>query len=223
MNKNVLVSLILVLFFSNSFAQKQIEYGFLTGININSARGENFLAKENIGIYYGKSIGGFIKYKFSKQFGIKGQLQYDQNGYKIKNLYFEDVNGNSISGKTSITIRNTYLNIPILGEYSFGEKVKLNINAGPFIGVALGSLIIYDIDAVNANGEQFDKKQKSDSYKNLNFGLSLGAHMSIPLNKKINLITGVKNNVGLSNIFKTTFSNNSIKLNSFSIFTGLSF
>jgi hypothetical protein len=189
---------------------------------MNSASGIDFIPKQNRGTYIGKSLGGFIKYNLSKQFGVKGFLKYDQNGYKIKDITFADINGNIISNKTNLIIRNTYINIPILAEYSFGEKIKINLNGGPFIGILLSSFLITNINAVAANGDQFPNKSKSESYNGLNMGMALGANLYLPVNKKINLLFGFNNNFGVINIFTKSTSSTNVKSNAFSILGGIS-
>jgi Outer membrane protein beta-barrel domain len=209
--------------YGKEIVQKKMEYGFLTGVNLNTARGKNILPKKDLGTYIGKSIGGFFKINLSKKLGIKCMLQYDQNGYKLKNLTFADINGNTISNPTNVIIRNTYMNIPILAEYSIGEKVKVNFNAGPFIGLGLSNFILLGIDGVAANGEQLSKKQKSESFKKFNVGLSVGINAAVPLTKKMDFNFGVKNNFGVTNIFKSIPNDNSINLNAFSVLGGVSF
>ncbi len=196
-------------------AQKSAEYGFLTGVNLNNAKGKNFIPAENLGTYVGKSFGGFYKQNFTEKFGLKVLLQYDQNGYKIKNLVFE-------SG-TGITIRNTYLNIPVLAEYSFGKKIKVALNAGPYVGLQLGSHILYNKNFVDIFGNEQPRKQKSESFKNINIGFSAGANLSAPLTKKMLFHFSVQNHFGVSTIFKETSNNSTARLNAFSILAGVGF
>jgi Outer membrane protein beta-barrel domain len=223
MKKTFLILMSLAFATKESVAQKQMEYGLLTGVNLNTARGQNIFPKKDLGTYAGKSIGGFFKINLSKKFGIKTMLQYDQNGYKLKNISIEDPNGNTISNNGNVTIRNTYLNIPILAEYSVGEKVKVNFNAGPFIGIGLSNFIFYNIDGLSAIGEPFPKKQKSDSYKKFNLGLSLGVNVSVPINNKVDFNFGIKDNIGVTNIFKIIPFDNTLHLNAFSVLGGVSF
>lgn len=217
------LTLILISIFGITFSQKSMEYGFLGGVNVNSTVGENFFNKENLGVYVGKSFGGFFKINLSKQLGLKGMLQYDQNGFAFKGLTFEDVNGAAYPNTSNVILRNTYLNMPILAEYSFGKKLKINLNAGPFVGILLSSNLIFEKAKGYLNGVQIPRKQKSENYQSLNYGIALGANFSMSVTKKVNLQFGVNNNFGLAKIFKSGYLESKGKQNALSVLAGLSF
>ncbi len=221
-------SLILSIFFSsiiytvlaqkNKSADRQInmEYGFLSGVNFNSIRKNNqtIFIKENLRSYTGLSIGGYFKLNINKLFGVKILTQYDQNGYKIGEITFTDATGNNLAPGT-ITNKTTYLNFPIVGEFTFGNKTKYYVNAGPYIGFLLSSNFITKISAT-ATSEASTTKSKSDGFKSTNFGISLGTGALIPISKKVALHVGVKNNFGLTNIIKPIATDDSkFKTNAF--------
>jgi hypothetical protein len=228
-------SLILLIFFCSilytAFAQKNkntnkqanMEYGFLSGVNFNSVRknNQNVFLKENLTNYNGVSIGAYFKLSINKLFGVKVLAQYDQNGYRLGEITFTDASGNDLA-PGNVTIKTTYLNFPVVGEFTFGSKVKYYINAGPYVGFLLSSNVITKI-ASNSNFNGFESKEKSDSYRNTNFGISFGTGTLIPVSKKIQLHIALKNNFGLSNIAKQSiFSNNSdFKTNAFSVLAGI--
>jgi Outer membrane protein beta-barrel domain len=227
-------SLILLIFFCSilytAFAQKNkstnkqanMEYGFLSGVNFNSVRknNQNIFLKENLTNYTGLSIGGYFKININQLFGIKVLAQYDQNGYRLGDITFTDASGNNLA-PGNVTIKTTYLNFPIVAEFTFGNKIKYYVNAGPYVGFLLSSSVISKISST-ASSQASTTKTKSDGYKSTNFGVSFGTGTLIPISKKLQLHVAIKNNVGLSNIIKPISSDNSpLKTNAFSILAGI--
>ena len=215
MKKFILISLVFIVSNKILQAQKSAEYGFLTGVNLNTVKGKNIISAENLGMYVGNSFGGYYKQNFSEKFGLKVLLQYDQNGYKLKNLVFE--NG------TGLAIRNTYLNIPVLAEYSFGKKIKVALNAGPYLGLQLVSNLLYEKNSVDILGNVSPRKQKSESFKDINIGFSAGANLSTALTKQMSFHFGIQNKFGATNIYKTIINGSEARLNAFSILAGVGF
>ncbi len=237
MKKSLILSVLLVSFLCPAFTQsnwsffrsatykeKRTEYGFLSGVNINTIRQHkvNTFLKESVTNYTGVSIGGYFKLNINKQFGLKILAQYDQNGYKLGGLSFENINGTGIA-PGSVTIRTTYLNFPLVGEFTFGNKIKYYVNGGPYVGFLLSSNVITKISSTsNAIGS--GTKSKTDSYKSTNIGVSLGTGALIPISKKLALHFGLKNNFGLMSIIKPIATDDSkINTNAFSVFGGVNF
>jgi hypothetical protein len=230
MKKSLILSIFFCFILCIAFAQKNksanrqtnMEYGFLSGVNFNSIRknNQNVFLKENLTNYTGLSIGGYFKININQLFGIKVLAQYDQNGYRLGEITFTDASGNDLA-PGNVTIKTTYLNFPIVGEITFGHKIKFYVNAGPYIGFLLSSNVITKISSTN-NFSGFVSKEKTDGYKSINIGASLGTGALIPISKKMQLHVGIKNNFGLSNIIKPISSDNSpFKTNAFSILAGI--
>lgn len=201
-------------------AQSKNEYGYLSGVNFSSVqknKANNFL-KETLTNYAGFNIGAYFKYNFTKSFGLKLLAQFDENGYKLTNITLGDANGNIV--QASITINNRYINVPILAEFSQEKKVRYYINTGPFMGVLLRSNIVKRTFAIN-NSEPTKHKEKSDSFKDFNVGISLGAGALVPIGKKIQFQLGIKENIGLYNTVKVIPTDDSpFNTKAFSILIG---
>jgi hypothetical protein len=230
MKKILILSIFFCFILCKAFAQKnkntttlpKMEYGFLSGVNFNTIRKNNvnIFLKETLTHYTGLSIGGYFKININQLFGIKVLAQYDQNGYKLGNITFTDASGNNLA-PGNVTIKPTYLNLPIVGEFTFGNKIKYYVNAGPYVGFLLRSNLIIKISSTSTS-QGSTTKTKSDGYKSTNFGVSFGTGTLIPISKKLQLHVAVKNNVGLSNIIKPISSDNSpFKTNAFSILAGI--
>ncbi len=231
MKKKLLLSIFFCSILCTAFAQKNkstnkqanMEYGFLSGVNFNTIRQNNVntFLNETVTNYAGISVGGYFKVNINQLFGIRVLVQYDQNGYRLGDLTFTDANGINLA-PGNVTIKTNYLNFPIVGEFTFGNKIKYYINAGPYIGLLLRSNVITRIYSMNGSLPSLTK-DKSDAYKSTNFGIAFGTGTLIPISKKIQLHVGIKNNVGLSNIAKQSiFSDNSdFKTNAFSVLAGI--
>jgi Outer membrane protein beta-barrel domain len=236
MKEKTMLSILFVSFYCIVFAQanstyttsgtlkkeSKMHYGFLSGINLNTIRQENLntFLKENVTHYTGLSIGGYLKFHLNKLFAVKVLAQYDQNGYRLGNLSFTDASGTNIA-PGNVTIKTTYLNFPVVGEFTFGNKIKYYINAGPYIGFLLSSNVFTKISSTSSSPAS-NTKSKTDAFKKTNIGVSFGTGALIPISKIMHLHFGIKNNIGLLNIAKPILSDNSdFKTNAFSILAGI--
>jgi Outer membrane protein beta-barrel domain len=218
MKKGISFGLILSFLFYIAHAQKNgMEYGFQTGINLNTAHGNDALKKYS-GTSAGLHIGGHFKINLTHHVRIKAILAYDQNGWVYRSLTFSDAVGNDL-GTGDLLEKLNYLNLPLLAEYSFGHKIKYNIDAGIFAGYLLKYTIVRKIKEPTASTQ----KTSSGYRKSANFGLSAGAEVQIPIAKKITLDLGIRNNLGLSNVYKaqSAADNSVIRINAFSVVTGI--
>jgi hypothetical protein len=214
--------LLFTFFFLISNGQKlPTEYGFHAGVNLNSAYGTG-VDKDHRDILTGLSVGGHIKINLKRQFGLKIILAYDQFGWAYRDLYFADNTGTGLA-KGGAIIKINYLNLPVLAEYSFGKKIRFNIDAGMFFGVLLNNWFITKDDPSSPG--QVTEAKTSSAYRNsTNFGACLGFGTHIPVATKIKLNIDLRNSMGLSNVSKTPASpGTKIKTNTFSILSGVAF
>ncbi len=219
---NVFAQLNLTFTRRGTYKPTKIEYGFLSGVNFNTIRQNNVntFLNETVTNYAGISVGGYFKVNINQLFGIRILVQYDQNGYRLGDLTFTDANGINLA-PGNVTIKTNYLNFPIVGEFTFGNKIKYYVNAGPYVGLLLRSNVITRIYSMDGSLPSLTK-DKSDAYKSTNFGVSFSSGTLIPISKKMQLHIAVKNNLGLSNIVKPISSDNSLfKTNAFSMLAGI--
>jgi hypothetical protein len=223
MRKNVLLNtILLILFFHGKSQINSLEYGFHGGINLNSASG-TAVNQEYKNTLLGFNIGGHFKINTSNRFGIKAILQYDQNGWAYRSLTFEDNTG-TIIGMGDVLFKLNYLNLPILAEYSFGNKITFNTAAGLFLGILLNNQIITKVNEPIAPNPVTTTKTSSDFRKSGNFGISLSAGIQIPISAKTKLVFNIHDNYGLSNIYEAQGSSgNTLKTNSFALISGFTF
>ena len=219
MKKYLLLSIITLFFFKLSSAQNHLyEYGIHGGINISSAFG-NDINEDYKSTLQGICIGGHFKINTSKHFGIKASLEYSQQGWSYRSLTLEDITGTTI-GKGDILFKLNYLNLPILTEYSFGNKIQFKANAGMFFGMLLSNQIVTKLKEPLLANTVSITKSSSLYKKSTNFGISFGAGLQIPMAKKLKLDLDLRNNYGLSNIEKRE---SKLSINTFSILLGMTY
>jgi opacity protein-like surface antigen len=222
MKKNIFFSLIFISLFLNGKAQKyNLEYSFQSGLNLNTIHGKTNL-KQSASVLTGLSVGGHFKINVNKHFGLKAAVAYDQYGWANRSLVFEDNLGTEI-GKSDVLSRLNYLNLPLLAEYSFGNKIKFNLDGGIFLGFLVSSKVITKVTESLQPGQAATTTSPSNSTKAINFGVAFGAGVQIPITNIFKLDFGVRDNLGLTNIGKSQTVNSSIKTNTFSILAGVTF
>ena len=225
MTKQLLSSfLFIILFLSGKSQTSQFEYGFQGGLNINSISG-NAISKDHRGAITGLSIGGHFKLNTSDHFGIKMLISYDENGYALRSLFLD--NSSSPSGQPLIKVdflkRLNFLNVPIVAEYSFGNKIRMNLDAGVFMGFLLNSILITKYKDPVPAGQPSEIRTSSKGNQTFNYGLSVGFGIQYPIAPKIKLDLDLRNHTGLANLIKESSTNSKMETNCFAILAGISF
>ena len=221
--KRILFTIIFINLLLSSKAQKgKIEYGFQSGLNISTAYGEG-VSKDYMSPLSGLHVGGHLKINRAEHWGFKFLLSYDKIGWTYKSLSIQNNAGTGLV-KADILFKLDYLNIPVLAEYSFGNKLKINFDGGPFLGILLNNKIATNLMQPIPPNQEASSQISSNNRKTLNIGLSLGSSIQIPVASKLKLDFNVKNNLGITNIYKSgSGAGSTIKTNTFSILAGLTF
>lgn len=218
---------ILTTFFIATFTHGQsqtrsIEYGFAAGININSASGSAVNKTYNEPLL-GFNVGGHVKLNTSKRFGIKAILRYEQHGWAYRSLTFEDITGTTLS-KGDVLFKMNYLNLPLLAEYSFGNKLKFTLGGGLFVGFLLNNEVTTKINQPITPNPVTITQYRSDGIKSTNFGLSFSAGVQVPFSSKIQLAFSLHESYGLQNINKSQgLTRTTVKTNTLAINAGVVF
>lgn len=221
--KRIIFIAIFINLFLSSIAQKgKIEYGFEPGLNISTAHGDG-VSKDYMSPLSGLHMGGYMKINRDEHWGFKFLLSYDKIGWIYKSLSIQNNTGTGLV-TADILFNLDYLNMPVLVEYSFGKKLKLNFAGGPFLGILLNNKIVTNLRQPIPPNQEASSQVSSNNRESLNFGLSLGTGIQIPIASKIKLDFNLRNNIGVTNIYKSNSGQGStIKINTFSILAGLTF
>ncbi|MBC7867951.1 MAG: PorT family protein [Gloeobacteraceae cyanobacterium ES-bin-316] len=222
MKQAVLLLSICILSFLYSPAQnKKITYGFLGGINFNSAHGSG-IDKDRCSILRGINAGSFVKLTTSKNFALRAGVEYDELGYSYRDLSFETSAGNGLV-RGDLFVERNYLNFPVSGEYSFGNKTRFYTNAGVFFGVLLNNKTTFKPSYDSENSLSF--RSNAALLSNINYGLVVGTGVEVPIGKCLKAGFSLQNKLGLKNINKSGSSaaETTIKTNAVSIGCSIGF
>lgn len=186
-----LILVILILFpFIAIGQQRYFELGIDAGPNFSIIRGNEIV--EDVEYYYKPNFtaGIFSLYQLNKTFSIKSGVYYEKKGADVVR-YFPPFEYTETASENF-----EYLTIPILARADFGSKFRFFINSGPFISILLNQYT--HLDPTRHHPETTEKG--TDLYKSTEFGITVGAGCSYPLNKVITLSIEYRDNLGLSDI-----------------------
>ena len=210
------------LILSSKGQNTKIDFGFQSGLNISTAFGDG-VSKDYMSPLSGFHLGGHLKIHKTEQWGFKFLLSYDKIGWTYKSLMIQNNTGTGLVN-ADILFKLDYLNMPVLAEYSFGKKVKINFDGGPFLGILLNNKIVTNLKQPIPPNQEASSQISSNNRETLNFGLSLGSGIQIPVASKLKLDFNFRNNLGITNIYKSSSgAGSTIKTNSISILAGLTF
>lgn len=168
-------------------------------------------------IRIGFSTGMTFEYIVVPHISIKSGLMYELKGMSTS-IELTDESGSPM-GNATFKANFNYLILPALASFSTRGKLKFYINAGPFLGILIGRKNI-------TSGGSFSPIS-SDLYsetKKLDFGISIGPGIYIPLGNKLLFDLGFEENLGLLNTYKGNLnSSNKVKTNSFGFQLGLKY
>ncbi|MEP6676155.1 MAG: outer membrane beta-barrel protein [Ferruginibacter sp.] len=200
--------------------KKIIEGGFDAGINFNAELGGTISKDVKAGTV-GFNAGAHIKINSTKNFGVKAFLQYEQYGWKYRSLTFENSTGTGFA-KGDVIYKFDYLNLTVLPEFTFGNKIKFNAGAGLFVGLLLNNKTTMKLQDQSAPYQMTTTSSKSNNLKPLNFGISGDIGIQIPINSKMKINFDVRDNAALTSIDKSESNSSGRKTNALSLIFGVS-
>ena len=154
-----------------SFSQTSAKLGIKAGLNIASLNIENF---DNTDSRLGFHAGLLAHIHLAPQWALQPEVVYSAEGGKI-----------DFGGGEEATIKNDYVNIPLMLQYMFNNGFR--IEAGPQLGLLVNSKI------EDQDGVEDDAK---DSFKTTNVSLGFGLNYL----SQTGFGVGGRYNLGVSNI-----------------------
>ncbi|NOX46069.1 MAG: PorT family protein [Chlorobi bacterium] len=183
--KAVLITLFLTGITIVSFAQ--ITAGGRIGANFANLSGKSI---QNSSMIVGYNIGGFANYSledlitsdFGKIISVQVEFALEQKGATTDYLFYSDSIGSPIYTDTGAKQVSTYMTIPVLAKFTFGDPKALQyFGEAGFYAAALSGLTI--------NGEKWrdddhntatDKRKYRDEYSGFDYGFIIGGGASMP-------------------------------------------
>ena len=179
------------------FSDHNISVGAKGGMSLSRTNFQPSVPQMMIG---GMVIGATFRYIEEKHFGLIGELNLEQRGWKEN---FKPLEGYSFSRQF------TYLQLPLLTHIYFGsDKVRFFFNAGPEIGIMIGektssnfdyehAATIEDLQNSYRQLEQFIEPVRS----RFDYGISAGLGMEINLTPKHAINLEGRFYYGLNDVF----------------------
>jgi len=186
--KNFRILLIAISFACCNFSYGQFIGGGKLGVNLSNLRGSSV---ENNSMLMGYNIGGFInaggkdilKGDIADVLSLQVELVIETKGAKMDYPILNPVDTiNEKANSTSSKLNLTYVTLPILAKFNFGEEKGLNIFAeAGFYGAGLFGVTVdaekkYDQDLDTST----DPRNCRDDFDGFDLGVVLGGGASIP-------------------------------------------
>jgi len=211
MNRLFLIVLLLMSF--NTYGQEH-SIDIRGGIVFSNKSSDEFL---NDSEFRKGFLTGFnYEYHFPNNYSIGLGFIFNQRGFSVSSE-FTDVYGNPAGGQSEVKFNYSYLNIPIKGGYSIGNKLQ------GFFNIGLSPNILIEAKHVSPSYEVNDMYFEKETYnvKNKVSDLSLSGLAELGASYKIFDITLLTSIVYSHDI--TTFSNDDYFKNTNLRHIGLSF
>ena len=113
-----------------------------------------------------------------------------------------------------------YISLPVIVAYQFGHRIRVNLEAGAFISkltdqtTKVRAIVPYSLEQINFQTTDYN-------FKDYNGGILAGVDVEIPLQERLRLKIGFRDELGLLTIRDQGEEN--IKTNSLNILAGIAF
>lgn len=222
LKKQALLTLLLILAFGAiAFGQAgRFEVGLAGGPSFILLRGNNIINNIHEPAV-GFAAGGSLQWNLSRILSLKVNPAFERKG-SMAFIPITDANGENV-GTGRNYLNYDYLTLPIMAAATFGRDFRYFVNGGPYVGYLIRQFSTFRAENLprgNFNG--------TSQQKRLDFGISMGMGMSVPLSPSFNFSLEVRENLGLTNVSALPVINNngrpgSILTNSVALQFGLTY
>ncbi len=191
----------------------QITAGGRIGANFANLRGSS-VANNSMNVGY--NIGGFVNYSmedmitsdFGKIFSVQAELSLQQKGATTDYVFFtKDSLDHPANVETAKSYKqvSTYLQIPILGVFTFGDPKSLQYfgEAGFYAAALSGLTVDGEVSRDDDQNPGTDKRKYREEYSGFDYGVIIGGGASMPFggrNSPWRAYANLRLALGLSNI-----------------------
>ena len=190
--KIYLIAGLTAMLFTCPVLQAQIKYGVHAAGNLETQSDFGQLWN-NVDIYQGYSLGGFLNYSVGNKLSLQTELNYQKRGCKISSTSEES---------KSITRKEfDYLSVPLLVKATLhdpglGDKCDLTFITGPYIEFLTSANSHVKTGAISTNTDISNQAEKTS------WGLLFGGGASYKLNNGGAIIAELRYEMGLSKVDK---------------------
>lgn len=170
----------------------QIMYGLHAGANLET-QAELGLLWDNVDLYQGYTLGGFVEYPVCKKISLQTELNYQKKGQKVESF--------PESNETTLRREFNYASLPLLIKGNFqsaqtGDKWTFNLFAGPYVGY------LTSVYANQKSGGTTTYLDISNQAEKTDFGAVFGLGVTYKLASRGSLVFDLRYQMGLSKIDK---------------------
>ncbi len=180
-NKRFLFILLIVFIFTQSDSFGQLYLGARIGANLSNLRGSSV---ENNSMIAGYNIGGIANYSMKDMLNgdiadilsIQAELSVQTKGTKSYYKY------QGIIDTSNVKQNFTYVQIPILAKFTFGDPrgIKFFAEGGLFGASLFGLKVDGQKSRDHDNNKSTDRRKFSEEYAGFDFGVVGGAGIVVP-------------------------------------------
>lgn len=171
-------------------------YSIISGLNYYDDYGYN-----GPDFSSGFNFAASADYYFNDEWSIKAKVIYDRKGWD--NDYITVYNPATDTDDLYMTDFNlTYITVPVMANWHFGNTNNWYINFGPYVGFLL-----------NAEDTRFGFDVK-DQTESTDFGLAYGLGVKIPLNNYLKFFIEYEGQSGFTDVIKDDINYSNLETNS---------
>jgi len=136
------------------------------------------------------AAGIFGEYEFARNFSVKPALHYERISTRAANYSDQLPPG----GKLQYNL--DCLSLPVLVKWSFGNRIRFFVNAGPCLSLLLHESLWHLPD----KGSKTKVAEEKDAYHPLNLAVTAGCGIAVPVGKRLLVSLEVRDNLGVTDI-----------------------
>jgi hypothetical protein len=195
----------------NGSGQYKWEIGINGGVNITNVSGfksdsTGATLENNIGRLYGVTL----VYHLNKVFAIKTDIDFENKGWTVKNFGMVENSATGINEIVDVTQNLNYFDIPAFLHIGFGNKLKFDLNFGPYIAFLMDN----KTTITNGDGVLLPESDVTlgvlPEYSATDFGITYGAGIDLALGKRVSFGFDLLYEQGLKDITADGLRNTSI-------------
>ena len=158
------------------------DVGINGGVNINNPivddspiSGESF---------QGNLYGLTLVYHFNRIFALKADFDIENRGWQMDEFQLSDTS-TSLENVTQVL---NYFDIPAFMHIGFGNKFKVDLNIGPYVGFKVKDEIVsYEPDGTQLNDADTRGRIGLSEYDNIDFGVVYGVGFDYQFHERISI------------------------------------
>ena len=189
-----------------AMAQREYRPNFSLGVKGGATLSRmSFTPEVHQSMVQGITMGIMARYHEEKLFGLIGEVNITQRGWK------EDF-ARDEAPEFEYSRRLTYVQVPLLTHIYFGpERVKFFFNLGPEFGLMIGDKINANFDYKNygsiqgfPQGYRTNEQLRMEAENRFDYGIAAGAGIEVFINKRNSIMLEGRYYFGLGNIYHAT-------------------